>query len=127
MDTDKHRSELNKITESIIGCAYKVGNTLGYGFLEKVYENALAYELKKEGHEVRQQYSFDVRYEEQVVGQYLADILVDNLILVELKTSKSFDSSHVAQCINYLKATGSEICLLINFSKTKVDVKRIVL
>ena len=113
-------------TETIIGCAYRVANTLGTGFLEKVYENALAHELMKAGVPVRQQQPIQVLYDGIVVGDYIADLLVDATVLVELKSVKAIDPVHVAQCINYLKATRLSVCLLINFGGTRVEIKRIV-
>jgi GxxExxY protein len=88
MNTDKHRTELNGVTETIIGCAYTVLNTLGCGFLEKVYENALVLEMRRAGLNVRQQVPFDVRYRGELVGQYVADLLVEDSVLVELKAVK---------------------------------------
>jgi len=114
------------ITEKIIGCAYAVANTLGSGFLEKVYENALAHELRKVGVSVQQQYSVDVYYDSVRVGDYVADLLVENEVLVELKTVKALDNVHLAQCMNYLKATGLGVCLLINFGTPRIEVKRIL-
>ena len=126
MNADEHRSAIDAKTERIIGAAFQVSNTLGCGFLEKVYENALAYELRKHGYQVEQQFYINVRYDNVVVGQYVADLLVDNEVLVEIKAIKCFDDIHVAQCLNYLKATGKTICLLLNFGSPKVEVKRIV-
>ncbi len=126
MNTDKYRLELDKITERIIGCAYTVANTMGSGFLEKVYENALTHELCKAGLEVTQQSSIQVRYDTIVAGEYTADLLVNDSVIIELKTVKDLDSIHMAQCLNYLKATKRKICLLINFGKPKIDIKRIV-
>jgi len=103
------------VTEKIIGSAYAVANTLGCGFLEKVYENALAHDLRKAGFAVTQQAGVDVFYDGIKVGEYVADLLVDNEILVELKAVKALDNIHFAQCMNYLKATGLHVCLLINF------------
>jgi GxxExxY protein len=117
---------LDEITERVIGCAYTVANTLGSGFLEKVYENALAYELRKAGYAVQQQCVIQVRYEEIVVGEYVADILVEHSVLLELKAMKGLDDIHTAQCLNYLKATGLQVCLLINFGGRRVQVKRLV-
>jgi GxxExxY protein len=114
---------LNKITERIIGAAYKVANKLGCGFMEKCYENALAHELRKDGLNVEQQRTIQVFYDGIVVGDYVADLVVEGVVLVELKAIKSLDEIHYAQCINYLAATGMPICLLINFSR-KVEVKR---
>jgi GxxExxY protein len=118
--------KINEITEKIIGCAHKVSNNLGCGFLEKVYENALIIELKKAGLEVKQQDPIEIFYGNNLVGEYLADILVENKVIIELKVVKKFDEIHFAQCINYLKATDLKVCLLINFDKTKVQIKRIV-
>ncbi len=114
---------LNQITEKIIGCAYRIGNVLGHGFLEKVYENALAHELMKAGLQVRQQFSIPVIYDSVLVGNFDADLLVEGAVLVELKSVRAFDDIHAAQCINYLVATGLPICLLINFGK-RVEIKR---
>ena len=124
---DFSAEEINKITEKIIGCAYKVSNTLGCGFLEKVYENALAYELQKLALRVKQQQDIDVYYEGFKVGHYAADLLIEDKILIELKTVKNLDDVHKAQCLNYLKATGLKICLLINFGNPRVEIKRLVL
>jgi GxxExxY protein len=127
MDTDKHRWETNKITETVIGAAYQVGNTLGSGFLEKVYENALAIEIRKSGLQAVQQHPINVKYEDAIVGEFVADLLVQTEVLIELKAVKALDEIHLAQCLNYLKATGLRICLLINFGNPKVEIKRIML
>ncbi len=127
MGTDKHRWETNQITEAVIGAAYKVGNTLGGGFLEKVYENALAMETRKTGLLVIQQQPINVKYEDAIVGEFVADLLIQDEVLVELKAVKALDEIHLAQCLNYLKATGLHICLLINFGNPKVEIKRIML
>jgi len=125
MNTDKHR--FDQITEKIIGCAYTVSNTLGSGFLEKIYENALAHELRKGGLKVAQQHGVHVYYDDIMVSEYVVDLVMEGCVLVELKTVKALDEIHFAQCLNYLKATGSKICLLLNFGKPRVEVKRIVL
>jgi len=122
MDTDEHR--WNEITEIIIGCAFKVSNDVGCGFLEKVYENALAHVLRKARLSVEQQKPITVHYDGVVVGDYVADLVVEGVILIELKCCKGFDEIHEAQCLNYLKATGLPICLLINFGRPKVEIKR---
>ena len=114
------------ITEQIIGCSYKVANCLGPGFLEKVYENALCYEIGKTDLEFSQQESINVIYEGVVVGEYYADLLVQDEVVVELKAVKKLDSSHFAQCMNYLKASGKKIGLLINFGSAKVEIRRVV-
>lgn len=123
MDTDAHRS--NRLTEQVIGCAYRVSNTLGVGFLEKVYENALAIEIAKAGLRVEQQKALNVHYDGRVVGEYIADLLVEGELLLELKAVKSLEDVHVAQCINYLKAAGFPMCLLLNFGTARVQVRRI--
>jgi GxxExxY protein len=115
---------LNEVTKRIIGCAYAVSNGLGAGFLEKVYENALAHELGKSGLAAQQQQPIKVMYDGIVAGDYLADIVVEDSVIVELKAIKAFDNVHFAQCINYLKATGMKICLLINFGQPKIEIKR---
>ncbi len=127
MDADERRLRVDAVTEQIIGAAYAVANELGVGFLEKVYENALAHEVRKRGLEVLQQHPIDVWYDGVLVGQYIADLVVANLVIVELKVVKSLDSIHQAQCLNYLRATGLTTCLLMNFATSRIDVKRIVL
>ena len=117
----------DEITEKIIGCAYTVSNTLGCGFLEKVYENALAHELRKAGLNVQQQHNVKVVYDDVIVGDYVTDLLVEGQILVELKAVRALDNIHFAQCLNYLKATELKLCLLLNFGRPKIDVKRIIL
>ncbi len=125
MDADE-RPRMDAITERVIGCAYAVGGDLGHGFLERVYENALAHELRKVGLAVEQQRSIQVLYDGVVVGDYVAHLLVQGSVLVELKAVRAFDENHMAQCLNYLKATGPPVCLLINFGVPRVQVKRIV-
>ncbi len=105
------------ITELIIKAFYKVYNTLGYGFLEKVYENAMRIELSKMGLNVLQQKNIKVFYEADQVGDYFADLLVNDLIIVELKAAENICEEHEAQLLNYLKATDIEVGLLLNFGK----------
>lgn len=119
-------TKLNALTSEIIRCAFAVGNGLGAGFLEKVYENALTHELRKSGLAVEQQKEIEVRYDNVMVGHYVADLVVADSVIVELKAVKAFDAIHYAQCLNYLKATGIKICLLINFGSPKVQVKRFI-
>jgi len=126
MNANNHQSSLDQLTETIIGCAYTIGNTLGCGFLEKVYENALAHELKKANLQVKQQHKINVLYDNIIVGDYAADLLVNDSVIVELKAVKELDDIHTAQCLNYLKAANLKICLLINFGQSKVKIKRIV-
>jgi GxxExxY protein len=117
---------LNSLTEQVIGCAYAVGNTLGCGFLEKVYENAMAHELVKGGLEVSRQQPIKVYYDGVNVGDYFADLVIEDEIIIELKVAKNIDGFHLAQCLNYLKATGKRLGLLINFGQKRVEVKRVV-
>jgi GxxExxY protein len=106
-----------EITSDIINAFYKVYNALGYGFLEKVYENALAAELAARGHVVKQQVPIQVYYDGKAVGEYFADLLIDDKVLLELKAAESIAKEHEAQLVNYLKATKIEIGLLLNFGK----------
>jgi GxxExxY protein len=118
--------DVNLITQKIIGCAYDVSNTLGAGFVEKVYENALAHRIRKiTGFKVIQQHPIKVVYDDIVVGEFVADLLVEDRVLVELKAVSMLTNEHVAQALNYLRATGLEICLLIIFGRTKVEIKRL--
>ena len=127
MDADKRRLELDEVTKKVIRCAHIVSNTLGCGYFEKVYENALAIELRRADLSLEQQHPIKVRYGSAVMGDFSADLLVEDSVILELKAVKALDEIHFAQCLNYLKATGLTICLLINFGKPKVDIKRIVL
>ena len=112
-----------ELTERIIGAFYKVYNTLGYGFLESVYENALALELESQGIAVKQQQAVKVFYDGHEVGKYFADVIADNVVIVELKAAESLNKAHEAQLQNYLKATEIEVGLLLNFGRTH-QVKR---
>jgi GxxExxY protein len=114
-----------EMTDKIINSFYKVYNVLGYGFLEKVYENALVIELKSAGFKVLQQQNIKVYYENQVVGDYFADIIVNDLIILEIKAAEGLRDENKAQLINYLKATKKEVGLLFNFGK-KPDFKRAI-
>lgn len=124
---DDSKDVIDRITEKIIGSAYKVSNSLGCGFLEEVYENALAFEIRKMNLRVEQQREIDVFYEGFKVGHYKPDLFVADVVIVELKSVKQLGDAHTAQCLNYLKATGSKICLLINFGNPRVEVKRFVM
>jgi len=124
---DSDNGHLNRVSEIIIGCAFRVGNTLGCGFLEKVYENALALELKKAGLDVVQQQKIQVLYDDAVVGDYEADLVVNDQIIVELKAVRDLNPVHRAQCFNYLRATRLKLCLLINFGNPRVEIKRIII
>ena len=125
MDSDESR--VNLLSKRIIGCALTVLHALGTGFLEKVYENALVHELRKSGLAVSQQHPIVVRYDGLVVGDYTVDLLVEQTILVELKVAKVIDEIHRAQCLNYLQAAGLHLCLLLNFGRSRLEIKRIVL
>ncbi len=115
------------LTERIIGAAFKVHNELGMGFLEKVYENALAYELRESGLNVQSQQSLTVRYLGVVVGDYVADLVVEQNVLLEIKAIQALNQSHTAQLLNYLKATGLRVGLLLNFGTPKLQLKRLIL
>ncbi len=104
-----------ELTGEIINAFYAVYNQLGYGFLERVYENALAHELRERGHHVIQQAPIKVRYDNVIVDEYFADMLVDGNVIVELKTAERISDAHAAQLLNYLKATALEVGLLLNF------------
>jgi GxxExxY protein len=126
MNTLTGSEELNQITQKVIGCLYTVSNTLGGGFLEKVYQNAAALEIAKAGLSVHQQHPICVKYNGMIVGEYFADLLVQNLVLVELKAVRLLDEVHAAQCMNYLRATGLPVCLLVNFYRPKLEIRRII-
>ena len=111
------------LTAKIIQCAYKVHNTLGFGFLESVYQNALLIELEKTGLKAEKEVPIKVFYDERIVGDYVADIIVEDKVILELKSVKELHPAHSAQLLNYLKATGMEVGLLINFSES-VEIKR---
>jgi len=120
------RREMSELTERVIRCAFAVSNMLGCGFLEKVYENSLAHELRKAGIRAEQQHGITVYYDGVAVGEYAADLLIEGVLLVELKAVKELDDVHLAQCLNYLKATKLKLCLLMNFAKPKFEVRRVV-
>lgn len=118
--------ELNALSNRIIGCALTVARALGCGLLERVYQNALAHELHKAGLPVAQHPSLTVRYDGVIVGEYFADLLVQDAILVELKTARALNDSHRAQCLTYLRATGLHLCLLLNFGAPRLEIRRVV-
>ncbi len=119
--------DLAALTERVLGAVFEVSNTLGAGFLEKVYERALLRELALCGISAVPQASFAVVYKGQSIGEYFADILVEDLLVVELKCVERLGNDHTAQCLNYLRASGRTVCLLVNFQKPKVEWKRVVL
>lgn len=114
------------VTEKVLGAVFEVSNCLGAGFLEKVYERALLRELALRGIRAVAQCSFPVKYKGLYVGEYFADIVVEDALVVELKCAERLTNEHVAQCLNYLRASGATVCLLVNFQKPKVEWKRIV-
>jgi GxxExxY protein len=119
--------KLNDVTYAINGAVFEVNNILGPGFLEKVYENALLVELKKRGLNAKSQVPITVNYKGEVVGDYITDLLVEDKVIVELKTVENLEKAHEAQLLNYLKATGLHVGLLVNFKRKKADIKRMVL
>ena len=119
---DAHR----ELTDKIIGGAMEVSNTLGIGFLEKVYENALAIELEELGLDVQQQKSIQVKYKDRMVGEYVADLIVDGIVVIELKSVDKIAKAHEAQLLNYLKATGLRIGLILNFGTPRLGIRRLV-
>lgn len=126
LDGDLEKAKLNKITETIIGSAYNTSDQLGTGFLEKVYENSLLVEHRKQGLTAEQQKPIEVRYDETVAGSFFADLLVEGIVLAELKHATGIDPAHKAQCLNCLKATRLKICILVNFGKPRIEIKRII-
>ena len=120
------KESVNKVTEQIINAAFAVSNALGNGFLEKVYENSLCIELKKRNIRFDQQKPVNVYYGDEVVGEYYADLLVEDIVVVELKTDNRIAETHEAQLIHYLKATNKKIGLLLNFANPKLEIKRMV-
>lgn len=113
----------SELTRAIINAFYQVYNTLGYGFLEKVYENALIHELRKRGYKVIQQSSIEVYYDGVIIGEYYADLLVNGSVILELKSAESISKQHEAQLINYLKASNIDVGLVLNFGP-KPEVRR---
>jgi len=118
---------IDDITYQINGAAFEVNKILGSGFLEKVYENALFHELQAKGLKVERQVPIKVIYKGCLAGEYVADIVVQDKVIVELKAVENISSRHEAQLLNYLKATGFKVGLLINFKHPKVEIKRLVL
>ncbi len=116
--------QYEQITEKVIGCAYCVYNKMGFGFLESVYEKCLLIELRKMGLDVEAQKAITVFYEGEEVGQFVADLLVEAEVIVELKSVRRLIEAHEVQLVNYLVATGKEVGLLLNFGAEQVEVKR---
>ena len=123
---DSERESLNALAEAVVGAAYEVSNVLGPGFLEKLYERALMKELALRGIPATPQVPYIVIYKGQPIGEYVADLIVDGCLLVELKCTHRLADEHLAQCINYLTASGLHLAVLINFQHPKVEWRRIV-
>jgi len=118
--------DLDGLTERVLSAIFEVSNTVGAGFLEKVYERALIKELGLRGIRAAAQASFAITYKGQYVGEYFADLLVEDVLVVELKCVERLANEHTAQCLNYLRASGRTVCLLVNLQRPKVEWKRIV-
>jgi len=118
--------DINEITYIINGAVFEVNKELGHGFLERVYENALLIELRKRGLSAESQVPVKVLYKNEIVGEYVADILVEGKVIIELKTVENIEKIHEAQLMNYLKATGISVGLLVNFKHSKAEIRRIV-
>jgi len=116
--------EHKELTEQIIGCAYRVYNRMGYGFLESVYQKCMMIELREAGLNAEQEKQIVVQYDDETVGEFAADILVEDTIIVELKSVGKLARGHEVQLVNYLVATGKPVGLLLNFGPGNVDVKR---
>ncbi len=119
--------DVNDITYAIRSAIFEVNRVLGPGFLEKVYENALLIELRVRGYKAESQVPIKVSYKENVVGEYIADILVEATVIVEVKTVEKLEKLHEAQLLNYLKGTGIQVGLLVNMKSRTVDIRRLVL
>jgi len=118
--------QFDSLTERVLGAVFEVSNTLGAGFLEKVYERALLRELNLRGIAATAQAPFNITYKGYSIGEYCADFLIEDILVVELKCTDRLANEHIAQCLNYLKVSGRTICLLVNFQKPQVEWKRIV-
>ena len=116
--------EYEKVTETIIGCAYRVYNKMGFGFLESVYEKCLLIELRKADLDTETQKPITVYYEGEVVGEFVADMLVNDAVIIELKSVRRIIKAHEVQLVNYLVATGKPVGLILNFGERKVEIKR---
>src|SRR5476649_852976 len=126
MNVPQGRARLNQMSGTVIGAAQRVSSTLGYGFLEKVYENALALELRSRGIEVHQQLPLQVAYEGVVVGDYIPDLLIEDCLIVEIKATSSVERVHRQQCLNYLRASNLGLGLILNFGHAHLEVGRVL-
>ena len=126
MDAKKPEILYRDLSYKIVGLAMEVHRKLGYGFLEKVYENALMILLEREGIKARQQMPTRVSFEGRVVGYYVADIIAEDLVILEIKAAENLSEGHRAQTLNYLKATGLRLAILLNFGKEKLQYERLI-
>jgi GxxExxY protein len=125
MNTDERRCP-DSLTERVIAAILEVSNTLGAGFLEKVCERALLRELTLRGIQATAQASFAIDYKGHHIGEYYSDILVEGVLVIELKCVERLANEHTAQCLNYLRASGRSVCLLVNFQRPRAEWRRIV-
>lgn len=114
------------VTQTIIGAAFEVANTMGHGFLEAVYRKALLHELDMRGLFAAEEVEYKVHYKGRLVGRYIADLVVADTVVVEIKATDAFNGAHISQTLNYLKASGLKKGLLLNFGRSKLDVRRVV-
>jgi GxxExxY protein len=126
MNADDEDTYLKSLTERVLAAVFEVSNVLGAGFLEKVYERALLRELTLRGIRAATQAPSTVTYKGSKVGEYFADILVEDVLAIELKCADRLAGEHTAQCLNYLRASGLRLCLLVNFQRPKVEWKRLI-
>ena len=127
MNTDGHGLVGEDQTREIIGCAMEVMNVLGHGFLEKVYENAMCVEMRLRGITYRQQPHYDVLYKNELVGEYVPDLIVSDSVVVDAKTIDNITDHEIGQVLNYLKIAGFRVGLILNFKHAKLQWKRVVL
>ena len=126
MNADIQRDVLDRLASRVTGCAHTVSNTLGTGFLEKVYENALQVEMLHVGIRTSQQATFAVRYRGEIVGTYVPDLIAEDSVIIEIKATARLDPVHRVQCMNYLRTTGLSVALLMNFGLPRLDIQRVV-
>ncbi len=117
--------DLNDLSRRVLGAAFVVSNSLGCGFREKVYGNALCHELNKRGIRAQKQVPIQVFYDGVIVGDFIADVLVEDILLLEIKRAEAIHEDHLAQALNYLSATGLPLCLILNFGTPKIGIKRV--
>ncbi len=121
----KERQELDRLFRETVGAVFEVSNVLGAGFLEKLYERALVKELQTRGLKAEAQVPIQVEYKGEMIGEYFADVLVEGKLIVELKCVSSLTNIHIAQCLNYLRATNRTLAMLVNFQNPHVEWKRV--